>query len=150
MKYLPDGSRAPTEEKKTDSFEESELSADGSHYPWNNKDLGDLGAGGNNTKKYITGSTRPTEKLDPSTSRRAGIPRSELLTIIGFKVRGSEDFEDFFRVGRAFKVLWSEPAGTQEPSRLCVEKRPSIHEGKTYSPIRRFLIVTRNRQRTCL
>jgi hypothetical protein len=71
MKDLPDGSRAPTGGKKTDSFVESELSADWSHYPWHNKDLGDFGTGGNKTQKYITPSTYAPEKLDPSTSQRA-------------------------------------------------------------------------------
>jgi GTPase SAR1 family protein len=140
MKDLSDESLAPTEKEKTNSIEECALLTDGNRNPWNNKDVGDLGAAGNKTKSHITGPTRPMEKSDPCTSRRTGILRSEPLKMTGFKIDKSKC--DFFTPGRIFKVLWAEP-GIQES--LSVSNSIKAHclapGRKIFSAVIRFVFI---------
>ncbi|CZR67206.1 uncharacterized protein PAC_17105 [Phialocephala subalpina] len=79
----------------------------------------------------------PTEKLDPS-----------------FRIRNN-DYKTFFRCGRVFKTLWTDPAGpmtASENSQFMSKVRFRVAHGEyVYSKIRRFVVVTQgNRSCQCL
>jgi hypothetical protein len=120
-------------------------SAKGNHYQcWDNNAAGNLKTSDKRTEEHFVGITSSTEKLDKSRSQEGLILRPELLIVTGFKIHKSKEFKP----GQVFKMLWSEPAGAEGSStRVCVEK---IHGEKTYSSIRRFVIIDTREGCICL
>lgn len=81
----------------------------------------------------------------PSTDNTA----TNLLTLLGYRVRENAEAHRFFKTGRVFAMLWSE-AASENVARNGAETT-GVTIGRfgqsIYSQIRRFIVVRVNRER---